>query len=631
MDENARYRLLVEAITDYAVFMLDAEGRVSSWNPGAQRFKGYTADEILGAHFSRFYTPEDRAGNLPARALAIAAEEGRFEQEGWRLRKEGERFWAHVVIDPIRDDEGTLIGYAKITRDLSERHAADEALRRSQEQFQILVDGVTDYAIYMLDPSGRVTSWNSGAQRIKGYRPEEIIGEHFSRFYTAEDREADLPGKALETAAREGRFEKEGWRLRKDESRFCAHVVIDAIRSEDGELIGFAKVTRDITERVEAQRALELSRKALFQSQKLEAIGQLTGGVAHDFNNLLAAILGSLDLVHKRLEPDPRISPLLENAILGARRGAQLTQRMLAFARRQDLRLEAIDLGERLQAQGEFLRQSIGPMFDVDLQFPRNLLRVQTDPVQLDSALLNLVVNARDAMPEGGRILISATSEVVGPGDAALKPGTYVRLTVADEGEGMDAETAAKAAEPFFTTTGVGKGTGLGLSTIHGLMLQSGGRLEIQSTRGAGTAVHLWLPAAQGEEAATTWRPVRIQETSGPPLHVLAVDDDPLVLTNTAAMLEELGHTVSTASSGEEALSLLRAEWPVDLLITDQIMPQMSGSVLLAEARRTRPGLPVLLATGYAEVDPGRAPATPRLAKPFTLDDLRQSIIETMT
>lgn len=630
MDENARYRLLVEAITDYAVFMLDESGRVASWNPGAERFKGYNADEILGEHFSRFYTPEDRAVDLPARALAMAAEAGRFEQEGWRLRKGGDRFWAHVVIDPIRNGEGRLLGYAKVTRDLSERHRAAEALRRSQEQFQILVDGVTDYAIYMLDPNGRVSSWNSGAQRIKGYERHEIIGSHFSRFYSPEDRAAGTPGQALEIARRVGRFENEGWRLRQDGSRFWAHVVIDAIRGDHGDLIGFAKVTRDITERVEAQKALEKAREALFQSRKLEAIGELTGGIAHDFNNLLAAILGSLDLVRKRLPHDPRITPLLENAVLGAERGAQLTQRMLAFARKQDLNLEAVDLGARLGGQGDFMQSLVGPDHEIHLSLPPHLDPVRTDPVQLDRAVMNLVVNARDAMPAGGRIEISATCEVVDADDPVLAPGAYVRLSIADQGEGMDPETSARAAEPFFTTKGVGKGTGLGLSMVHGLMLQSGGWLEILSRKGEGATVVLWLPRAKGDgESRSVARP-DVELSRSPALRVVAVDDDPLVLTNTVAMLEELGHAVSTADSGGQALEILRSGRPTDLLITDQVMPAMTGTELLTAAARCRPGLAGILATGYAEDKGGEKGPHIRLAKPFVLADLRRAIQDAM-
>ena len=278
---------------------------------------------------------------MPQRALAIAARDGKFEAEGWRVRKDGTRFWAFVIIDAIYDN-GELIGFAKITRDLTERRQAEEELRRSEELFRRLVEGVTDYAIYMLDPSGIVSNWNAGAQRIKGYGPDEIVGQHFSIFYTDEDRSRGEPARSLAIAEREGRFEAEAWRQRKDGTRFWANVVIDAIRDPSGRLIGFAKITRDITERREAQLALERTREALLHSQKIEAIGKLTGGVAHDFNNLLTVVLGSLDLLRRYLpNDDPRITRLLDNALQGAQRGATLTQRMLAFARRQELDLRA--------------------------------------------------------------------------------------------------------------------------------------------------------------------------------------------------------------------------------------------------------------------------------------------------
>ena len=628
--DESRYRLLVEGITDYAIYMLDPQGMISSWNPGAARFKGYAAAEILGQHFSRFYTEDDRARDLPGHALRTAREEGRFESQGWRVRKDGTRFWAHVVIDRIHDDAGALVGFAKITRDLTERKEAEEALRQTEQQFRLLVQGVTDYAIYMLDRRGHVVSWNAGAQRIKGYGPDEIIGEHFSRFYTDEDRATDLPNRALGIAAEEGRFEREGWRVRKDGSQFWAHVLIDAIRDEDGELIGFAKVTRDVTERMENQRALEEAREALFQSRKLEAIGQLTGGVAHDFNNLLMAILGSLELVQKRLPYDPKITPLLRNAVAGAERGALLTQRMLAFARKQELQLRSVDLGSLTRGLLDFLQRSIGPQVDIRLSFPHGLQPARTDPVQLETALLNLVVNARDAMPAGGLITISGALRTLHGQKADLAAGDYIRLRVEDNGSGMDADVLARATEPFFTTKGVGKGTGLGLSMVHGLAAQSGGALQIDSAPGAGTRIDIWLPVAAAHEEQHSARPVPASdEPDAGRLVVLAVDDDSLVLTNTVAMVEDLGHEALVASSGAEALSILHERFDVDLIIADEKMPGMTGSQLASKALDARPGLPIVLVSGYCELEPGSGSPglhLPRLAKPFTQSQLAQAM-----
>ncbi|MFF0923096.1 PAS domain S-box protein [Rhizobium leguminosarum] len=627
LDEEGRFRLLVDAITDYAIYMLSPEGIVTSWNAGAQRFKGYKPSEILGEHFSRFYLPEDRAAGLPQRALATAEEHGRFEGEGWRRRKDGSRFWAHVVIDPIRRPSGELIGYAKITRDLTERRAAENAIRQSEEQFRRLVQGVSDYAIYMLDPVGNVSSWNFGAERIKGYRPQEIIGQHFSTFYTPEDREAGLPETALGIARAEGRFEREGWRVRKDGTRFWASIVIDAIRDEEGDVLGFAKITRDITEKMETQRALEQAREELFQSQKMEAIGQLTGGIAHDFNNLLMAVLGSLEILKKRMPQDLALTSLVDNAMQGAQRGAALTQRMLAFSRRQELHLEPIDVSGLVRGMMDMLSRSLGPLTMIETSFPVRLPTILTDPNQLEMAILNLVVNARDAMPSGGRIVLRASEESLPSGKGPLSPGRYVRIAVIDEGEGMDAKTLEQAITPFFTTKGVGKGTGLGLSMVQGLASQSGGRLMMKSSLGEGTTAELWFPVALAEQVteAAAERPQQV-ENAPRRLRIVAVDDDGLVLMNTTLMLEDLGHTVFEAMAGPEALDILR-EQQVDLVICDHAMPRMTGAQLAEAIRKEWPEMPIILATGYAEIPEGAGIANlPRLGKPFSQAQLAEAI-----
>jgi PAS domain S-box-containing protein len=622
LTDDSHYLLLVDSVTDYAIYMLDPKGTVTSWNAGARRFKGYEASEIIGENFSRFYTEQDRAAGLPGRVLQIAREEGKFESEGWRVRKDGTRFWAHVVVDPIFTPSGELVGYAKITRDLTERKAAEELLRQSETQFKLLVQGVTDYAIYMLDRNGIITSWNLGAERIKGYSHEEILGSHFSRFYTQEDLDSGQPKIAIETAIREGRFEKEGWRVRKDGTRFWASVVIDPISGFDGEIIGFAKITRDITERKNTQKALEDTREALFQSQKMEAIGQLTGGIAHDFNNLLMAVLGSLELVTRRMPDDPKLKRLIENAAQGARRGVSLTQRMLAFARRQELIITPVEIAPLVEGMSELLQRALGSSVIVRTNFPSSLPAVGGDLNQLELAILNLAVNARDAMPEGGTIKIDARHDMA---------EGFVCLTVSDTGEGMDEETLVRAMEPFFTTKGVGKGTGLGLSMVHGVAHQSGGRLVLKSRKGEGTSAELWLPAIDrtGMEKAKTLATV---ESSGKtrPLRVLAVDDDNLVLVNTVAMLEDLGHTVFSAYSGAEALAIFKKEKDIQLVVTDQLMPQMTGVQLAALLQAEAPNLPVILATGYAELDREGGRDLSQLAKPFDQADLAAAIAATV-
>jgi PAS domain S-box-containing protein len=626
-DDDRLYRLLVAGITDYAIYMLDLDGSVVSWNAGAQRFKGYAAEEIVGQHFSRFYTDADRKRGLPQQALRTAVTEGKFEAEGMRVRKDGSTFWAHVVIDPIRDADGELIGFAKITRDLSERVTALSTLKRSEDQFELLVQSVTDYAIYLIDPRGMVSSWNSGAERIKGYAPQEIIGEHFSRFYTDEDRADGLPARALGIAAGEGRFASEGWRVRKDGTRFWASVVIDAIRHEGGDLIGFAKVTRDLTEREENQRELERVRETLLQAQKMDAIGQLTGGIAHDFNNLLMATLSSLELLRKRIPDDPLAVRLLDNAVEGARRGSSLTQRLLAFARQQELKPVHVDVPTLVRGMTDLIDRSLGPSIGIETRFPLRLDGVIADISQLEMAILNLVVNARDAMPDGGTITIAARQHAVGDGNhQGLKPGKYVALSVTDTGIGMNAETLSKATEPFFTTKGVGKGTGLGLSMVHGVAEQSGGRLVLESTVGEGATAELWLPVAEREPDLAIEHAEPEEPLGHRRLTVLAVDDDELVLMNTVALLEDLGHRVFVAHSGEEALAVFRREPSVELIVTDQGMPGMTGAQLAEAALAERADVPIILATGYGELPAGTSPSLRRLSKPFGQGELARAL-----
>jgi len=626
-----RFEVLVQSIADYAVYMLDPNGIVASWNTGAERFKGYRADEIIGRHFSVFYGDEDRAAGLPRRALLTAEREGRFEAEGWRIRRDGTSFWAHVVIDPARDSRGRLIGFAKVTRDLTDRRAADDALRQSEERFRLLVQSVTDYAIYMLDPNGIVSSWNAGAERAKGYTADEIVGQHFSRFYGAEDRANGLPKRALTTAETTGRFEAEGWRYRKDGTRFWANVVIDPVRDPTGKLVGFAKVTRDLSERRESQIALEQAQQAIFQSQKMDAIGQLTGGVAHDFNNLLAAIMGSLVLARRRMANGQDATRFLDNAMQAAQRGATLTQRMLAFARKQELQLTRVNVAALLGGMTDLLQRTIGVGVDIRVEIPDTLKDVAADGGQLELAIINLAVNARDAMPDGGSIVVAADEVQVVDEALGLRPGPYVRLSVSDTGEGMDEQTLARAMEPFFTTKGIGKGTGLGLSMVHGLAQQCGGKLTLESHEGRGTTATLWLAIArddmQVDSAASP--PADLMDGPLPAMVVLVVDDDQLVLTNTVAMLEDLGHRVIAATSGADALQVLRTN-DVEIVVTDYAMPTMDGLRLAHEVTTKWPGTSVLLVSGFADLKRHASADIPCLSKPFSPGQLARALAGAM-
>jgi PAS domain S-box-containing protein len=633
MDDSA-YRRLVEGISDYAIFWLQPGGTVATWNAGAFHATGYTADDMVGAPFSLLFSGDDSAAGVADTLLKVALSEGRSELDGWLVRKDGSRFWAQILVDPVRDDDRPL-GFGVVMRDRTERKRVEEELRRSQEQFRVLVQGVADYAIYMLDPGGHVTSWNSGAERIKGYTPNEVIGRHYSAFFTSEDVARGEPMTNLAAVVREGRIETEGWRQRKDGSRFWAHVVIDRITDDAGELIGFAKVTRDVTERRAAALALEEAREALFQSQKLEAVGQLTGGVAHDFNNLLMAVQGNLELMRDHAELPERLNRLVGNALTGVRRGVTLTQRMLAFARRQQLHVEPVNVVTLISGMSDLLRTSLGPSIAIEVGFPLSLPEVMGDINQLELCVLNLCVNARDAMSEGGVITIRAVAdEVIHSQTLAIPSGRYVKLSIADTGSGMDAVTLARATEPFFTTKGVGKGTGLGLSMVHGIAQQLGGALQLESGESTGTTVTIYLPVAPSgsgaipEVVSVVPQPAirHVAKEQGPLPVILVVDDDPLVLSTAVEMLNYAGYDARGASSGHEALRRLETLDELVAVVTDHAMPGMTGSELAAELANRRPGLRVVLASGYAELPAVSTGIAVQLQKPFGRDALLAAI-----
>ncbi len=638
---------LMRAMTEASpecIKVVARDGRLLQMNPAGLAMIGADSwQSVEHASTIELVAPEHQKMWLANHERVCAGETLLWEFDIVGLKGERRNMETHA--SPLLLSDGTTAQLA-ITRDVTERNrlrAAQQqltaeleekmqgrtreleaALRRlqdSERSFELLVDSVTDYALYMLDPTGRVVSWNSGAKRIKGYEAAEIIGENFERFYSEQDRTAGVPAAGLRTAAREGRLETEGWRLRKDGTRFWANVIIDAIIS-DGHLVGFVKITRDITERRAAEARLR-------QAQKMEAVGQFTGGAAHDFNNLLMAILGSLEILRKRLPNDPRLLALLDNAMQGAKRGSSLTQRMLAFARRQELKHEAVDLAHLVNNMLELLERSLGPTINIETRFPHKVVRVRTDANQLETALLNLAINSRDAMPNGGTITISVVEHCIAAGHpTSLPPGAYACLVVADTGQGMDEATLARATEPFFTTKGIGKGTGLGLSMVDGLTAQSGGKLIVQSIAGRGTTMELWFPVTTKVERASERSSTEPHEGARPerPLCVLAVDDDSLVLANITVMLEDLGHKVIAVGSGARAIEEIESMPAIDVLITDQAMPVMTGLQLIEILRARRPELPVILATGYAELPQGVRASIGRLSKPFTQRALAQAL-----
>jgi len=630
-------QLLLDSVVDYAIYMVDLEGRVTSWNAGAAKLKGYSADEIIGQPFSKFFTPEDQARELPAEALEVAARTGRFESEGWRVRADGTRFWALAVLDAVRDHEGKLIGFAKVTRDMTERRLEQSRLLESERRFRHLVQSVVDYAIFQLDKDGTVATWNPGAERIKGYTAEEIIGQHFSRFYTKEDLATDLPARALATAASAGRFEAEGWRVRKDGTRFWASVVIDPVRNDAGELVGFAKVTRDITERMEAQRILRETQEQLAASQRMDAVGQLSGGIAHDFNNLLMIIQGNLETAQRTIQglpnPPANLPRSIRNAMRGAQRASALTHRLLAFSRRQALNPKILDVNQYLSGVAEFLQRALGETIELEVAGAPGLWTIEVDVAQLESSLINLAINARDAMPNGGKLTVEALNQSLDHAYARanpeVPPGHYVLICVSDTGHGMAPDVLSRAFEPFFTTKEIGQGTGLGLSQVYGFVKQSGGNVKIYSEPDQGTTVKLYFPrrAGQAEELSDDIVP----QAEAANETILVVEDDKDLRSYLVEVLRDLNYRVIGAHDAVAALGILeQPSMRVDLMLTDVVMPGLNGRELSNRARLLRPGLKVLFMSGYspnAVVHQGRVDLDVQLIqKPVSLQDLAARI-----
>ena len=520
----------------------------------------------------------------------------------------------------------------RIAERVRELAASTSRLEDSERRFRLLVESVTDYAIFMLDPVGTIINWNAGAERIKGYSREEILGQHFSRFYTEEDRQNGVPQRAIDTAARAGKFETEGWRVRKDGTTFWAGIVINAIRDSGGAMLGFAKITRDLTERRAAEERLR-------QSQKMEGIGQLTGGVAHDFNNLLTIIIGNLEALQRHAREDgpdaARLARSADNAMRGARRAESLTQRLLAFSRQQPLEPKSVDVGRLVSGMSDLLRRTIGEQIAVETVLAGGLWRAHADPNQLEIAIVNLAVNARDAMPNGGKLTIETSNvhldERYAAAQVEVLPGQYVMLAVTDNGMGMPTDVKAKAFDPFFTTKDVGHGTGLGLSQVYGFVKQSRGHIKLYSEVGEGTTVKLYLPRHHAEAESEDHQAIppvakgRLTET------VLVVEDDEDVRAYSTESLRELGYSVLEAANARAALQVLDNHSEVDVLFTDIGLPGgINGRQLSEEARRRRPSLKVLFTTGYARnaiVHDGRLdPGVELLTKPFTQAALAEKL-----
>jgi PAS domain S-box-containing protein len=492
------HRLLVESVDDYAIFALDRDGYILSWNAGAQRFKGYTADEVIGRHFSIFYPREKVEERFPEFELREAARVGRFEDEGWRVRKDGSRFWANVVITALRDSAGRLVGYGKVTRDLTERRLAEEALRESEQRFRLLLHGVRDYAIFMLDTTGHITTWNTGAQRIKGYTNEEIIGKHFSIFYTAEDLEDGKPARELEIATRTGVYEEEGWRVRKDGTRFWANVVITALRKPDGALAGFAKVTRDLTERRAAQeRAIQAARTAAASEEANRTKSEFLAAMSHELRTPLNAIGGYADLLAMGVR-----GPVTETQIEDLQRIRRSQQHLLGiindilnFSRVEAGRVtydySAVPISTVIEAVGHMIEpQAIKKGVKLEVyQCPADVV-AWADKARVEQIVINLLSNAVKFTNKGGVKL-----------ECDAHDSECISIAVTDTGLGIPADDLEKIFEPFVqvgrSLTQSHEGTGLGLAISRDLARAMGGDVVVTSELEKGSQFRLILPRAK--------------------------------------------------------------------------------------------------------------------------------------
>ena len=615
--QRVRERHRIWQVSEDLLGVSNFEGYFTSVNPAWTALLGWSEDEIKRMHVSELRHPDDAAHSMAGRRrLAEGVPTVRMEN---RFRhKDGSWRWLAWTLT-VENEVIYLSG-----RHITAEKLAAEALRESERQFRLFSEAATDHALIRLDARGVVSGWNSGAQRIEGYAEAEIVGHHFSRFYTAADRAAGAPERALAMAATSGTYEHDGWRVRKNGSLFLAAVVIDAIRDEEGRLIGFANIMRDVTERHEARAELQRARDQLAQSQKMEALGQLTGGIAHDFNNMLMVVSGNAQILKERLS-DARNLRSVEAIELAAGRGERLTRQLLAFSRRQALNPMVVSLRQRLAEFRDLLVSSARGDIALVIDIGRSIWPVAVDIHELELALINLVVNARDAMPDGGTIVITAKNTRVQPEDApdAIR-GEFVALTITDTGCGIADDILPKVFEPFFTTKQLDKGTGLGLSQVYGLTRQSGGTVTIASKLGNGTAVTLYLPRSH---RPLSERGVTERDTPRGGEKVLLVEDNPEVQETAGMLLDQLGYRVFRAQSAATALQLLQSGEAVDLVFSDIIMPgELDGMALARQVKEEYPDVAVLLTSGYAKAANAQEAGFPILRKPYKLATLARAI-----
>lgn len=619
-----RFRKVVDTAID-GMILIDGSGHIKLYNPACEALFGYAPEEVLGQNISMLMPEPDRSGHDGYLRHHLQTGEQRIIGVGRDVlgrRKNGTVFPFALAVGSFEEDGASM--FVGVIHDLTKYRRSQDRRRESEARFRLLVDSITDYAIFLMDANGVVLTWNTGAQNLTGYTPEEAIGKTRDVYYVEAERSTS-PADALRIAEEKNRYVNEEWRMRKDGTRFWASVVISALRDQSGALTGFVNITRDMTER---QQADEL-RDQLRHAQKMEALGQLTGGVAHDFNNLLAVIVGNLELLGDRVK-DNEGKRLIEQAMRNALNGAELTRRLLAFGRQQKLKPIQVDVNELIDGMIDMLRRTLGNGIDIRSSLALDVYMVEVDAGQLENALLNIAINARDAMDGAGALQIrSAITYLDEPRAMPTRTapiGTYVMIAIRDTGKGMPPDVIARIFEPFFTTKEIGKGSGLGLSMVYGFVVQSGGYVEVESQPGQGTEFRIYLPALESERLASR----RPENEPGRRL-VLCVDDNPDVRATVTALLGSLGFAVLPASTGETALAELRRGLPIDLVLTDIQMPgAMDGFELARRMRSTKPDMPVLFMSGSTGTDGLRdtpfAGLSRILAKPVRKADLAEAI-----
>jgi hypothetical protein len=616
-----RFRLLVTGVRDYAIFMLDPQGIVTTWNAGAEFIKGYSADEIIGSHFSRFYPPEAIARQLPETELRGALMQGRYEDEGWRIRKDGGRFWANVIITAVRDSSGRLLGFSKITRNLTERRRHEEDLRRSEERFRLLVDGVTEYAIMMLDAEGFVTSWNAGAERIKGYKAKEILGQHVSHFYPSEAVMANQPWEDLSVARAEGRVASEGWRVRKDGTLFWASTVVTALHDQDGRPYGFAKVTQDLTQRRHAEALADTTQR----------MHEFIAMLAHELRNPLAPIRNAVALMGRKGLQDPTLESMRQTI---DRQSVQLT-RLLdelldvnRIARGQfTIERELIDVRDVISRAVEASRPLIDSRsHSIEVRAAETPVLVLGDAVRLTQAIVNLLNNAAKYTPDGGRIRLNTSVR-----------GAEIEITVTDNGKGIEREMLEKVFDLFVqvdpTSNAMLGGLGVGLALVRRVIELHGGSIQARSDgKGRGADFVARLPLAIQQMRVITATKER-EENAIPQLRVLIVDDNADSADTLGLLLDSMGQYVCTVYDGPAAIAAAQTFKP-NLVLLDIGMPEMSGYEVARAIRALKSEMaPILVAiTGWGqEADKERAKNAGfhhHFVKPISDEALRRIISE---